>query len=180
MQLETARHVLMRELDADDAPVLWEYSLAPVIREFDDRLPDSYEEFADLVADVISDKSHPARKHYWFCVVLPDDLVHPLGIVYLIVRDEVNRQAELGFMLGVQYWKLGYTTDSIRRLLKFGYQELDLHRIYSKILSENIHARHMLEKLEFRREAHMREAQRFKGRWHDTYIYAHLVSEWRG
>lgn len=182
MLLETNRHVLLRQMNADDAPVIWEYSLDPQIRESDNRLPDSYEAFADTIHTMITpheDPQHP-RSHYTFCIVLPDNQEHPLGIVYLSIHSHISRQASLGFMLGVDYWKVGYATDALLRILKFGFEELKLHRIFATVLANNHHACHLMQKLEFTQEAHLHETDFFNDQWHDTYIYARLASTWRG
>jgi RimJ/RimL family protein N-acetyltransferase len=64
-------------------------------------------------------------------------------------------------------------------MLAFGFERLDLHRIWAECVADNRASARVLEKLGMRREAHFRESGFFKGRWWDSLVYAMLDHEWR-
>jgi RimJ/RimL family protein N-acetyltransferase len=64
-------------------------------------------------------------------------------------------------------------------VLRYGFGELDLHRVYATCRPANDASRCVLEKLGMRREGHLRRHRWMKGTWHDSLLYAILVEEWR-
>ncbi|MEH2113910.1 GNAT family N-acetyltransferase [Nostoc sp.] len=39
------------------------------------------------------------------------------------------REANIGYELNTQYWGQGYATEAAHAILKFGFEELGMHRI---------------------------------------------------
>lgn len=90
-----------------------------------------------------------------------------------------NREGWLGFCLNRHFWGKGYGTETANALLRFGFQQLDLHRIYATCDPSNNASAHVLEKIGMQREGHLREHKWAKGRWRDSLLYAILESEWK-
>ena len=82
-------------------------------------------------------------------------------------------------MLHRQYWGKGYATEAARRMLRFGFEDLKLHRIWASVAPDNTASVHVLEKIGMRREALHLKADWLKDCWRDTFIYAILEEEWR-
>ena len=53
-----------------------------------------------------------------------------IGCVSLRIKRE-DQRAELGYWIGRPYWGQGYCTEAVRAVLKFGFQQLGLNRIYA-------------------------------------------------
>lgn len=100
-----------------------------------------------------------------------------IGNVYLGQRDFEVR--ELGFVFNRQYWGQGYARESCKALMQHAFAT-GVHRIYGECDPENVHSWRLLERLGFRREAHLRENVYFwkdeQGNpvWKDTLVYAIL------
>ena len=86
---------------------------------------------------------------------------------------------ELGYELAPTFWGLGYATEATREMLRFGFEELGLHRIWGHTVAENTASRRVMEKQGMCCEGQLRENKRFKGRWWDTVIYGILAREWQ-
>ena len=43
--------------------------------------------------------------------------------------DVTNNKAEVGYWLGKSFWNKGYVTEALQRILKFGFEELQLNKI---------------------------------------------------
>jgi RimJ/RimL family protein N-acetyltransferase len=86
---------------------------------------------------------------------------------------------ELGYEIAPTYWGLGYATEAARAMVRFGFEELGLHRSWGHTVAENIASRRVMEKLGMGYEGRLRENKRFKGRWWDAVIYGILVREWQ-
>lgn len=100
-----------------------------------------------------------------------------IGNVYLGKRDFDS--LEIGFVFNRKYWGCGYAAESCKALIDKAFSE-GVHRIYAECDPCNTASWKLLEKLGFRREAHLRQNVYFwkdeqgKPIWKDTYVYAVL------
>jgi RimJ/RimL family protein N-acetyltransferase len=106
---------------------------------------------------------------------LGDGIIGDLA-VHLMQADP--RQAYLGYTFARAYWGQGYATEAVRRLLDHLFRDLGLHRVVAECDVLNDASQRLLERLGFRREAHLVENLWFKGRWSSEYHYAMLQKEW--
>lgn len=91
-----------------------------------------------------------------------------------------NRSAELGIALVHRgYWGRGYGTDATRTLCRFGFDEMNLHRIELLVFAHHTAARRTYEKVGFVEEAVAREAHWGDGRWYDDVHMSLLAGELR-
>jgi RimJ/RimL family protein N-acetyltransferase len=91
-----------------------------------------------------------------------------------------NRSAQLGLTIGDKaYWGRGYGTDATRTLCRFGFDEMNLHRIELLVFAHHTAARRVYEKCGFAVEAVAREAHWGDGRWYDDVHMALLEGELR-
>jgi RimJ/RimL family protein N-acetyltransferase len=87
-------------------------------------------------------------------------------------------EGDIGYELAPQHWGHGYATEAARAILRFGFTQLRVHRIWSYCVAENTGSAHVLEKLGMRLEGRLREKEFYKGCWWDTLMYALLEQEW--
>ena len=59
-----------------------------------------------------------------------------MGAIGLIMAPKDNRAA-VGYWMGEPYWNKGYTSEALKALLKFGFMELKLNKIYATHLLSN-------------------------------------------
>lgn len=91
-----------------------------------------------------------------------------------------NRSATLGMVIGDrECWDSGYGTDATRAVCRFGFQQMNLHRIDLDVFGENQRALHVYEKLGFRAEALKRDAIFWRGRYQDIVVMGLLEGELR-
>lgn len=103
----------------------------------------------------------------------------PIGNVGLHRVDWKNRTAVFGIVLGEKaYWGQGFGTDATRTMLRFAFEELNLHRVELEVFDFNPRAIRCYEKAGFRREGTRRQAIFRDGRYHDAYLMAILQDEW--
>ena len=92
--------------------------------------------------------------------------------------EEQHRHAELGYWLGVPYWGQGYATEAGREMIRYGFEELDLHRIFATHFAHNPASGNILRKLGMRHEGCQREHLLKWGQFVDSEIYGLLRHEW--
>lgn len=62
--------------------------------------------------------------------------------------------------------------EAVCLMLKYGFRELKLVRIYARVMTPNIASAKLLEKLGFSLEGHRRKVNLHHRRWMDDYLYA--------
>jgi len=88
-------------------------------------------------------------------------------------------QAELGWVLAPGHTGHGYATEAVIELLRYCFDELDLHRVIANCFLDNDTSWRLMERVGMRRETHaVRESLHRSGRWLDTVGYAVLHDEW--
>ncbi len=93
-------------------------------------------------------------------------------------KAENDFEADVGYELGPQHWGKGYATEAVRALMRFGFDELGLHRVSSWCIADNASSARVLERLGMRQEGRLRENEYYKGRYWDTLLYGLLREEW--
>jgi ribosomal-protein-alanine N-acetyltransferase len=112
----------------------------------------------------------------WLAITLLSDGRQIGGIGMRI--EEQHRHAELGYWLGVDYWGQGYATESGREMIRYGFEQLDLHRIFATHFAHNPASGNILRKLGMRHEGCQREHLLKWGQFVDSEIYGLLRHEW--
>jgi RimJ/RimL family protein N-acetyltransferase len=91
----------------------------------------------------------------------------------------VHRSAELTIRIGAADARgRGVGAEAVRLLLRYGFEELALHRIYLHVFDSNMPAQRLYRRVGFRREGVLREAARIDGAWIDVVVMAILRSEY--
>jgi RimJ/RimL family protein N-acetyltransferase len=177
MQIETER-LILREFRDDDLPVMLAYWNDPLHQRYNPDFPDREGFVHDLVRMFIeSQTEQPRRKWQLAVVVKADDRM--IGNCGIRINDPDLGEANIGYELTPDAWGTGYATEAATAIVRFGFEDLGLHRIWAECVTDNTGSVRILEKLGMRREAHFREHQYYRDRWWDTLIYAILDHEWR-
>jgi [ribosomal protein S5]-alanine N-acetyltransferase len=112
----------------------------------------------------------------WLAITLRDD-GRQIGGIGLTV-DEQHRHAELGYWLGVEYWGKGYATEAAGEMLRYGFEQLQMHRICASHFKHNSVSGKILKKLGMRYEGCQREHLRKWDQFVDSELYGILRQEW--
>ena len=90
------------------------------------------------------------------------------------------RHASLGIVIGEKScWSKGYGSEALNLMLGYGFDQLNLHRIFLTVLSFNGRAISAYEKVGFKREGVFRDHIFRNGKYHDVYYMGILEDEWR-
>jgi RimJ/RimL family protein N-acetyltransferase len=90
-----------------------------------------------------------------------------------------NASAEVGLFIGLpELWDRGLGYDVLQSLLRFGFEQMNLHRICLRVFAENKRAVRLYEKLGFQHEGCWRQAEFRHGRYQDILWMSILREEW--
>ena len=98
-----------------------------------------------------------------------------IGNVYLTDIDWINKNAQLHILIGEEStWGKGIGTKVINKIVDYGFNERNLHRIYSHILASNDASIRIHEKCGFIREGVLRNAVYKNGYYQDVIVVSRL------
>jgi RimJ/RimL family protein N-acetyltransferase len=129
---------------------------------------------ADLERWQQANSDDPSRFDFGIHDLAEDRLI---GFCVLFHVDGRSRHAELGITLGEKRGQ-GYGRDAVRVLLRYGFMELNLHRIYLVVQGDNPRAIKSYEHAGFVHEGATREAMLREGRYADLVWMSVLRREW--
>jgi diamine N-acetyltransferase len=103
-----------------------------------------------------------------------------IGNVGLHNIDSIDRSAEIGIFIGEKtYWNQGYGTEAMRVMVRHGFNDLNLHRIFLRVYATNTRAIHSYEKAGFQHEGKMRDGVFRDGSYLDVVFMSVLQNEWK-
>ena len=100
-----------------------------------------------------------------------------IGVCGLTYIDWKNRHAEISNIISINNWqRTKEAKDTLDLLIKYGFDELNLHRLWVEIfetIPENIK---LFEKMRFKKEGTLRDKLWRNSKWHDSFIYS-MINE---
>lgn len=102
-----------------------------------------------------------------------------IGTIEFATWDRQHKIAEIGYALSPDYWRKGIATEAARKVIKFGFTNMDLVRIQAKCYLENIGSARVMEKAEMSFEGIIRKGLFIKGRHQDLKMYSILKDEFQ-
>lgn len=173
--IQTER-LIIRLAEPEDAEAIFSYRSDFAANKYQGWLPDSVEEVSDYIRNMprtiaVSDSC------FQFAIILVDEnsLIGDMGIRF---TNHNNMQAEIGCTLHTAYQKKGYATEALTAMVDYLFGILDKHRIIASVDPRNTPSVRLIERLDFRKEAHLKESYYLRGNWVDDVIYAKLKKEW--
>lgn len=87
--------------------------------------------------------------------------------------------AFIGYSIDERFTRKGIASEAVNHLVRFGFNELNLHRIEAYVSPKNIGSIKVLERANFVREGLLRKLLYINGVWEDHYMYSILKEEYR-
>jgi len=102
-----------------------------------------------------------------------------IGVTGLTYIDWKNRHSEISIYLSTKGWQSKpETKEIINLIMEYGFEELNLHRLYVEIyelMKENIR---LFTQMKFVKEGQLRQKIWRQNKWWDTIIYSKLAKEY--
>ncbi|MDA0813442.1 MAG: GNAT family protein [Verrucomicrobia bacterium] len=86
---------------------------------------------------------------------------------------------DIGFELSPDQWGNGYATEAARAMVRFGYVELRLRRIWARCIADNVKSMRILENIGMRLDERLKDDACFNGRFWDSLIFGQSADEWQ-
>ena len=96
------------------------------------------------------------------------------------IRRGPSQVGTIGYWVGLQYARQGFMSEAIIAMVAHAFGALDLSRVESACLPDNVASRGVLEKAGFKYEGVAQSYIQINGRWRNHVLYAALRGDRRG
>lgn len=179
-QLETER-LILRDYQPEDLKGFSEMSSDSEFQKFYSEQDCTPEHWQMLINMFIAEASETPRTRYNLAISHKTNnrFIGAVGIRIEESHDERNHQASVGCSLRPDCQQQGLAAEAMLAIVDFGFNQLNVHRVFAETLSDNQAAVSLCHKLGFRKEAEFIEHRYFKNRWWNTSIFAMLADEYK-
>ena len=115
---------------------------------------------------------------YSFLIFSAQDDVLLGGVILNHVVRGVTQQATLGYWIDEDMQGQGLMAEALRLAMRYGFQDLSIHRFNAACLPDNERSARLLLKLGFTEEGLARNYIRINGDWHDHRLFGYCVEDW--
>ncbi len=170
----TTQRLLLRAYTLADASALHHLVSAREVALNTLRIPHPYPQ-GEAERWIASHDEIRKQGDYPFAVVLRDS-EELVGTVGLHIKEE-HDHAEIGYWIGVPYWGRGYATEAAAALLRYGFENFPIHRVWAMHFSRNPASGRVLQKIGMRHEGTLRQHMKKWDQYVDLEYYGLLRSE---
>ncbi len=173
--LETERLVLrrMKPIDSRD---MYEYSRLPEVTRC--LLWEPHKDHAQTLDYLQYLQTRYRAGDFYDWALIERESGRMIGTCGFTSLDFTNNSAEVGYVLNPEFWGRGLAAEAVRRVMRFGFMELNVHRIEAKYMIENTQSRRVMEKCGMTFEGVRRSSMYVKGKYRDIGVCAILSEEY--
>lgn len=102
-----------------------------------------------------------------------------VGAIGLSGISQEHQRAEIGYWIGVPYWRRGYSTEAARAVVQYGFEALALERIFGHHFARNPTSGRVMQKLGMTHEGRLRKHVKKWDAFEDLETWGILKDEWR-
>jgi RimJ/RimL family protein N-acetyltransferase len=147
IRLSTER-LILRSYTEEDAHRVHAYGSDPEVTRYTSWGPNTWDDTCEFIRGVLSEYRNLHSLPVTLAIVKKEtDTV--LGGVSLFREDPLMEvhAAEVGYVLHRDEWGRGYATEAAREMIRFGFRELGLRRVYARHQVENLASGRVMQKL---------------------------------
>jgi ribosomal-protein-serine acetyltransferase len=164
---------LLEEADADELYALIDFNRAHLGRWMPWSSGQTREDTLEFIR--MTRRQAAANNGLQMAVVSEERIV---GVVGFHALDWTHRRTSIGYWLSEEQQGRGTMTRAVRALIDHALDRWQINRIELRIAPENSRSRALAERLGFREEGTLRQAERIGDRYLDSVVYAMLAADW--
>lgn len=130
-----SERLILDQIKPGDIPEIVLYAGNIKIVENTRTMPHPYFEEDAISWMNMANQGFKEKNNYIFAIRLQENqkLIGGIGLTL----DIENNRAELGYWLAEKFWSKGYTTEAVKTILTFGFEQLKLNKIIAVYLTTN-------------------------------------------
>ncbi len=177
-QLETERLILRPFVPADAEAMYRNWASDPEVTRY---LTWPCHGSPEVSAKVLGEwAGQYARPDYYQWAIVPKDTGEPIGSISVVGYDARIGQPQVGYCIGRPWWRQGFTSEALSRVIGFLIGEAGADRVESWHDPRNPGSGAVMRKCGMTYEGTLRQADRNNQGICDACVYGILAQEWRG
>ncbi len=179
LRYDISEDLSLRMFTVNDAEALFELTMAskPYLREwlgwldFIETVEDSKRNIEGRIKGLIETGGYPKS----FALIYQGELAGTVGY------NEIDRGIKcgtIGYWLGRDFQGKGIMSQALETLIDYGFRDLGLNKIEIRVATGNMKSRALPERLGFKEEGVLRDAEWLYDRYVDHVVYGLLRDEW--
>jgi RimJ/RimL family protein N-acetyltransferase len=171
------RRLLLRDVLRADAEGFHAYRRREAYWQHVPMEPPTRKQIDEFLEQCLREQEESPRSSYCLAATLKDTN-EIVGEALLRIRSARHCQGEMGWAVAEFHQGKGLATEIGLALLRFGFDEIGLHRIFARTRCENLASRRVMAKIGMREEGILRENVRARGAWWSSVQCSILVHEY--
>lgn len=175
-EINTERLVLRKFefIDADDMLELW-VSKPEIQHLYSEPTYNTFDKVNGLLQKYIDNYNN---SNYYRWAIEDNKSKRCIGQIAFYLVDTKNHFAEIEYCIATDYQNMGLMTEAVRAVIKFGFEEIELHKIQISTKEINAPSKRVIEKSGFTYEGTLRDYFYYEGKYVDRLYYSMLLSEY--
>jgi len=128
----------------------------------------------------------PFRDKYFFAILEKETGAYVGEVGFTVVEksicsvgSETPQIVELGYFIKQEFWGKGYVTEAARAVVSYAFEILNIHKIITGCVKDNVGSEKVMLKLGFTKEGELKKHQLVSGNWKDRVVYGYLKEDYR-
>ena len=170
----TGEKVILRAIEPSDIRQLWEWTQDVEVMRYRD-YPAPPTPLAEAEREYQESLCRNTRDLHLAITTLEGELIGETSLKYV---DHRGGSADFTIAIGNKaYWGHGHGSDATRALMRFAFEQYNLHRVTLYVHAFNERAIRAYEKCGFRHEGRLREAHYMEGEYKDVLVMGLLKED---
>lgn len=165
--------IYLRDLRLTDVDDIHSYSSIDEVSEYQQWGPNTFDQTQTHIKDILRRDNTIYHK-----VIVLKQSQKVIGAVQMTL-DEDNKSAGISYIVHPKYWGYGIATKVANQLLNYGFNEMNLNRIWATTDKRNIGSEKVLLKIGMTKEGLLRQNIKLARGYRDTLIYSILQEEYK-
>ncbi|MEV4372053.1 GNAT family protein [Nonomuraea sp. NPDC049637] len=141
--------------------------------------PRNREQVESIMTGVMESARHDPRTDYCLAAVLPDGELVAFARISIDLGHPLQNSAQIGFALRSDRWRQGLGDEVVRLLLRLGFEQLGVHRVWGARSPVNEASGRVMSRLGMVEEGVIRGHLKLAGGWRDSVVHSILAPEWK-
>ena len=167
--------IILREMDRSFADDMFEYASNPAVTKYLTWDVHPNRRFSYNYLGYVNSRYRTGEFFDW--AITMRDSGKMIGTCGFTRFNFSSYSAEIGFVLNPKYWGYSIAPEASRRVIRFGFDTLELHRIEARYMENNIQSRRVMEKSGMTFEGIYRDMMLVRGQFVSVGVCSILRSE---
>jgi ribosomal-protein-alanine N-acetyltransferase len=174
LPIRTAR-LTLRDFQADDIQAVHAYASNAEVTRYMFYGPRTLEETRAYLEQLLASQRAQPRMIWELAVAQTADGRVVGACDLTLERDD---EAELGFIFSREVWGLGYAVEAAQAMVRAGFEQLGVNRVFATCDVANRASARVLEKSGLRRESVLQKHKFSKNQWWSSFLYGMSRRQW--